>query len=188
LVAGCLYVLLPFAYFYYEAEGLEYKHWLPRLYEAALVLVLVAGAVYGVAYVLRQLLPFAPGDPVTFLYAVVVGVGALLLADMAPRGIPILVQAARCVPFPPPPFPFVCARARPVDDVGGTPGAGGGGGRPLWPEAHDAETLRAHMDTLALEVVALRNKHGMAPPAEPRVPLLLSSDGPTALAPYATRW
>ena len=89
-------LLVPFAYFYHEAEDFGRKGWLAKLYEAATVLALVSAILYGLAYILQRLLQLDGEHPIAVLHLVASVVGALLLLAVVPRGLRTLLGAIGC--------------------------------------------------------------------------------------------
>eukprot|EP01116_Phalansterium_solitarium_P008597 TRINITY_DN22534_c0_g1_i1.p1 TRINITY_DN22534_c0_g1~~TRINITY_DN22534_c0_g1_i1.p1 ORF type:complete len:520 (-),score=51.99 TRINITY_DN22534_c0_g1_i1:232-1659(-) len=81
--------MLPFAYFYYEADGIgKARGVIARLWEATLVLVLVLFMLAGLIYLAHQLLSSMadPVDYIPFTYSMISSVGALLVLCSMPVG------------------------------------------------------------------------------------------------------
>ena len=96
LFSVSMLLLVPFAYFYHEAEDFGRKGWLAKLYEAATVLALVSAILYGLAYFLQRLLQLDGEHPIAVLHLVASVVGALLLLAVVPRGLRTLLAAIGC--------------------------------------------------------------------------------------------
>ncbi|KAL6058112.1 Limb region 1 -like protein, variant 2 [Balamuthia mandrillaris] len=82
-----VFFLLPFAYFYYEAEGLGGKGMLARFYEAVLVFVLVSMILGGLVYLLQVFLyREQASEYLLFTYSLISMLGCLLFLGCAPVG------------------------------------------------------------------------------------------------------
>jgi hypothetical protein len=94
--SGCLFVILPFAYFWQEAEGVGTgRGLLPRVYEATLVLFLFIALIVGLMSVAHNFIYFLPDDIFAYLpfaYSLITLVGSGIVMVCMPRGFTTLTK------------------------------------------------------------------------------------------------
>jgi len=98
LTNGALFILLPFAYFYYETEDLQHRRWFSKTFETLKVLVLVDALMYGFTKLVQFLLSLNSAHGFAALNAMACGMGALVILQTLPSGFVALFEFARCVP------------------------------------------------------------------------------------------
>lgn len=95
-ISLCVFIILPFAYFYQEAQGFGTgKGLLPPLYEAGLVLLLFGATVGGIIFVIDSVVNFVPESLsayLPFLYSIITGFGSLFVMGFVPLGFTTLTK------------------------------------------------------------------------------------------------